>query len=397
MRKTEQTILIIMIILCGLGVLSIYSSTRDSAGYGYAIRQVIWIALGFALMLLVRKIHIRTLMAFALPFYGITVVLLGLVLVVGTGPFATKRWFDLGFMRFQPSEVAKIGLVMMLARYLSDIRGFSLGTILKVFAMALIPAVLVLFEPDLGTAVVLGIIAFPMLFAAGLDWIHVIFLASPFIALACSSRLAAWIVFAGLLVILLIFGRFRVWLVSLVLAINVGVYAIAPFAWENLAQYQRDRLIAFVRPDKDVLGAGFQTTQSMIAIGSGGIAGKGLFKGTQKALGLIPEQHTDFIFSVIGEEMGFVGSLGVILLLGFLLTKFLRLASELRDKFSIFFCFGFTTLLIVQMFINIGMTLRIMPVTGLPLPLLSYGGSHMLMLWLACGIIFAAYRTRLEY
>jgi len=397
MRKLERAILTVLLVLCLIGVVGIYSSTRDSSGVAYAVKQCLWIGLGLGLMMLVRKLHIRTLVGIALPTYIVTLLLLGLVLVVGTGPHGTRRWFDFGFIRFQPSELAKVSLVIMLAHYLSQVRTFSLGTILKVYLLVIAPALLILYEPDLGTAVVLGIIPFPMLYIAGLDWLHVVFLASPFIALACSRGPHAWVVFASLLVLIIVFGRFRVWLVSLVLAINVAIYAVAPMVWNSLADYQRDRLYAFLNPSAHRFGAAFQTLQSKIAIGSGGMVGKGLFKGTQKALGLVPEQHTDFIFSIIGEELGLLGALGVLVLLAVLLSRLLSLASTLRSRFSIYFCYGLSMLLLIQIFINIGMTVGIAPVTGLPLPLLSYGGSHMLMLWAAFGIVFAAYRRRTEY
>jgi len=396
-RNLEKTAVAALIIVSLIGVIAIYSSTKDRAGLSYALKQGLWIGLGFSLMLLVRRMRTRTLAAISFPTYILSLALLMLVLLIGTGPHGTKRWFDLGFLRFQPSELAKLSLVLMLAHYLSHQRSFSLATILKVYLVVLIPALLVLYEPDLGTAIVLGIIPFPMLYIAGLDWLHVVFLASPFIALACSSGPIPWIIFASLLIALVVFGRFRVWLVSFVLAINVGIYAVTPIIWQSLADYQRNRLHAFVKPGEYRFGAAFQTLQSKIAIGSGGVTGKGLFKGTQKALGLVPEQHTDFVFSVIGEELGLLGCLAVLVLLALLLNRLLVLASKLRSRFSIYFCYGLTLLILIQVFINVGMTLGIAPVTGLPLPFVSYGGSHMLMLWIGCGIVFAAYRRKLEY
>jgi rod shape determining protein RodA len=286
--------------------------------------------------------------------------------------------------------------LLMLCRYLSEKKqlGDSLKSILYVFAIVGIPAALTLYEPDLGTSLVIAFLAFPLLYAAGLDPLYLLLLLSPLVGLVCSVEILVWGVFVGLLLLLVLLGRFKTSLVTLIIGVNFLLYSLAPRLWEGLAPYQRDRVMAFLHPESYRHGAGFQIIQSKIAIGSGGFAGKGFLEGTQKALGLVAAQHTDFVFSVVGEELGFLGSLVVLLLLLFVVWRVLRLAGGARNRFSVYLCFGFASLVVVQTFINIGMTLGLTPVTGLPLPFISYGGSQTIVFWAVAGAVLAAHASR---
>jgi rod shape determining protein RodA len=392
---THKWLFAALLALSSIGVLAIYSCTHAEAGGYFATRQLVWIGLGFAAMVLMTAVKTRTLSSFSPLIYLGAIGLLVLVLVAGKGPQGTRRWFDLGFFRFQPSEVAKFATLLMLARYLAEKRNFgnSIRSILFVFAVVGLPAVLTLYEPDLGTSIVLALLAFPMLYVAGLDPLYLLLILSPLVALVCSVEVVAWAVFVALLLLLVLLGKFKTSLVTLVFGADFLLYSLGPRLWESLAPYQRDRVLAFLHPEDYRHGAGFQIIQSKIAIGSGGFIGKGFLGGTQKALGLVPEQHTDFLFSVIGEEWGFLGSLLVLLLLFFVVWRLFRLAGEATNRFSVYFCFGLASLLLLQVSINIGMTLGLMPVTGLPLPFLSYGGSQAVVFWGMIGAALAAHAS----
>ena len=399
MIRRHKWLLAALLALSFIGVMAVYSCTHVDAGSYFVIRQVIWTCLGLGVMIAMTTVKTRTVAALSPILYLGVLALLVLVLVVGTGPQGTRRWFALGFFRFQPSELAKIAAVIMLARYLSEKKrvGDSIRSILFVFAVVGVPALLVLYEPDLGTSLVIAFLAFPMLYASGLDPLYLSLLLSPLVAVVCSGEILAWAIFVGLLMLVVFLGKFKTSLVTLVFGVNFLLYSLAPRLWESLAPYQRDRVMAFLHPQDYRYGAGFQIIQSKIAIGSGGFLGKGVFKGTQKALGLVPAQHTDFVFSVVGEELGFVGCLVTLLLLLFVVSRFLRLAGGSRNRFSVYLCFGFASLVVIQTFINVGMTLGLTPVTGLPLPFISYGGSQAIVFWGMTGVVLAAHASRKSY
>ena len=396
MISAHRWLFIALFALSAVGVMGIYSSTDAEVGPHYAVRQVIWICLGLAAMFVMASVKTRTLSALAPLIYLGAIGLLALVLIIGKGPQSTRRWFDLGFFRFQPSELAKMATLLMLSRYLSEKKhlGSSIKDIIFTFGIVGIPAALTLYEPDLGTSLVIAFLVFPMLYAAGLDPLYLLLLLSPLIGIVCSVELLAWGIFVGLLMLLVLLGRFKTSLVTMVIGINFLLYSLAPRLWEGLASYQRERVMAFIHPESYKYGAGFQIIQSKIAIGSGGFDGKGFLGGTQKALGLVPAQHTDFVFSVVGEEFGFLGSLVVLLLMFLVVSRVLRLAGGARNRFSVYLCFGFASLIVIQTFVNIGMTLGLTPVTGLPLPFVSYGGSQTIVFWAMTGAVLAAHAFR---
>lgn len=399
MTTLKRPLLAAVIVLMCFGLLAIYSASAAESGTSYLARQVVWIAVGLAVMFGVSLVRTKTLEAFSPIIYAVVVLMLVLVLVAGTGPHGARRWFSLGFLRFQPSELAKLATILFLARYLSGRTaiGDSIRSVLVVFAIVGLPALLVLYEPDMGTALVLGFVAFPMLYAAGLDSLYLAFLISPFLAMISAGEIVTWIIFLIFLITVMVLAKFKTSFVALIFGINFLVGSLAPRIWMGLEPYQRQRIEAFLDPEAYRHGAGFQAIQSKIAIGSGGLVGKGLFKGTQKALGLVPEQHTDFVFSVIGEELGLVACLVVLSLLLYVILKFFDVAKMARDRFTTYVICGFASLVLMQAVVNIGMNLGMIPVTGLTLPFLSYGGSSIIVLLAGMGIVFSAYGARKGY
>jgi rod shape determining protein RodA len=405
MSGTARPLLIVLGIIAVISVATIYSSTFADHGNAFTVKQVIWIGIGVLAMVVISRIRLKTISALAYLIYLASVVLLVLVLVIGTGPHGTRRWFDFGFLRFQPSELAKIATILALARYLSETRtmGDSLERVVKAVAIAALPALLVLYEPDLGSAVVIGFLAFPMLFASGMSPLFLVYLLSPIFAFVLTSgvaipaRWAGWLILGVYLFGINYLGRFRTSTVVLIVALSLGVGASAHKLWMGLEPYQRQRVEALFRQEELRHGAAFHAIQSKIAIGSGRVLGKGVFAGTQKALGLVPAQHTDFVFSVIAEETGFMGSIVVLVLLLYISLKVFGVAGAVRNRFFYYVCFGVGSIILIQIFINVGMNLGITPVTGLPLPFISYGGSSTVVMWSCIGLVLSAYGARREY
>lgn len=405
MSVAIKPLIIVLGIAACVSVISIYSSTLADHGSSFAVKQVVWVAIGVMAMIVISRVRLKTVSALAYLVYGASVLMLVLVLLIGTGPHGTKRWFDFGFLRFQPSEFAKIATILALARYLSETRTMcdSLERVIKAVAIAALPALLVLYEPDLGSAVVIGFLAFPMLFASAMSPLFLIFLLSPIFAFVLASgvvvpnRIVGWVILVVYLLGINYLGRFRTSTAVLIVAASLAVGASAHRLYMGLEPYQRQRVEALFRQEELRHGAAFHAIQSRIAIGSGRVVGKGVFEGTQKALGLVPAQHTDFIFSVIGEETGFIGSLFVLILLLYISLKVFGVAGTVRNRFFYYTCFGVGSIILIQIFINVGMNLGITPVTGLPLPFISYGGSSTVVLWSGIGLVMSAYAARREY
>ncbi|MFH1858359.1 MAG: rod shape-determining protein RodA [Candidatus Omnitrophota bacterium] len=332
-----------------IGILFLYSTSPDrglSLKENYAIRQCLWMV--FASLVVAGIFSIRFMRFYDLAYvlYGANVVLLVLVLFLGHATrLGAQRWLEIGPIAFQPSELMKITFVLAVARFLSgrDLRGGEKRNLAGAFLLTLVPALLILKEPHLGTALILFPILFGILYAAGLP------------------------------------KNFFLW-------IFLAVLVMSPFGWFFLKEYQRQRLLVFVNPNLDPLGAGYTVIQSRISIGSGWLFGKGLFSGTQNQLQFLPERHTDFIFSVVGEEWGFVGAAFLILLYLFLVKRGFRIAERAKGLFAKLVASGLTTMLAVHIFVNIAMTMGFLPVVGLPLPFVSYGGS-----WLTSCIIAVAF------
>ncbi len=339
--------LVLLISLIGEGAIYSASHFAGSPPSDLYLRQLYWIGIGIILLLATLSIDYRTLHRYAYLIYAAAIGLLVLASFKGTVGMGAQRWIVVGPLTLQPSESAKIALILVLSRYLSDIHergGFTVGRYFNLALLIGLPLVLILRQPDLGTSLMLLFIAVTLLFLAGMP--------------------VRFFTYAG-----------------------VAVLGAVPFLWRFLKDYQKQRIRVFFNPDLDPSGAGYHIIQSKIAIGSGGLLGKGIMHGTQSQLRFLPEQHTDFIFSVIAEETGFLGTLILLLLFAYLLFKGIDIALKTQDLFGTLVATGITTMIAYYILINIGMTAGLFPVVGVPLPFISYGGSSLITLFIGIGLI----------
>jgi len=332
----------------GLGAMTVYSATHVPGMHGLsplALRQLLWLAGGSVAMLAALIFDYRRLERSAFVVYVLVLLAVLAVPVLGRIGGGSRRWIPLGPVSIQPSEFMKLGLVLVLARHFarSYERGLGLGAAVVPMLLTAVPAAAILAQPDLGTVAVLGIVALTMLMLGGI-------------------RLR-WFVLLG-----------------------VAVAVAAPVAWPHLKVYQQKRILTFVHPEMDPRGAGYHVLQSKIAVGSGMTWGKGFLHGTQNQLNFLPEQHTDFIFSVFAEEWGFVGALVLLALYLALVLRGIVIASRARDRFGVLLVLGLTAIVFWQAVINVGMTTGLLPVVGIPLPFFSYGGSSLLCLLIGIGL-----------
>ena len=343
-------LLFILILLSALGLVIFHSSSGASVALLH--KQIIRLGLAFTVMFMVAQVPPAVLQRSSLLLYIVGVVLLALVLVVGDTGKGAQRWLVVVGFRFQPSEIMKIAMPMMVAWYMA---AQPLPPRLKHIAMSLvllaIPTVLIAKEPDLGTAILVAASGATILFMAGMSW-------------------------------LLILGG---------VSIAAGC---APILWHFMREYQRNRVLTFLNPEADPLGTGYHIIQSKIAIGSGGINGKGWLKGTQTQLDFLPESSTDFIFSVFAEEFGLTGTLTLLILYLAIIARGLVIASQAQDSYSRLLAAGITLTFFVYVFVNIGMVTGILPVVGVPLPLISYGGTSMITIMLGFGILMSIHTHR---
>lgn len=402
LRDFDWGLFLVTALLTVVGIVMIYSATRgaeSTVSSSAVVRQMIWAALGFAVMLGVIFISQDTIEALSPFLYGVAVVLLIAVLVVGVGKTGERRWFDLGFIRFQPSELAKFAVIFALARYLARKRT-RLDRPLHMavpLAIVLVPTALVLNEPDLGTSVIYVLVLIPMLYWGGLKPFFLLLLATPVISMLLAFNWFAWLAFLAVLGWMLYVSRLLIVDKVVVFVINIVMGRAGPILWQGLEEYQRHRVLAFLNPEKYRFSTGYQLIQSKIAVGSGSVLGKGFLQGTQKNYAFLPERHTDFIFSVLAEEFGFVGCLVVLSLYMYLVIRMIQLASQVRNRFAGLVIVGIASALFIQSAINIGVTLGLSPVTGMPLPLLSYGGSSLLVTLTSIGLVLGMGIRRMEY
>ncbi len=345
-QHIDKTLIGVTVLLSALSLVMIESSGKDAT---FVTKQAIAMLLGIGVMAVIMSVDYRVIVDNAPLVYVATVVMLALVLVPGIGQEnkGAQAWFEFGALQMQPAEFAKLGIIVALSAYGAAQRNLLDGRrfVTKLIITA-IPVGLIFLQPDLGSALVFLAIVMAMLWLSGARGIHM-----------------------GVLVMLGV--------VTVTVAVRLGV----------LADYQFARLLAFIDPSKDARGAAFNVAQSKIAIGSGGVFGKGLFQGTQTRYGFVPEQHSDFIFTAIGEQLGLIGGLVVILLYGIVCWRMWRAASIARDAAGMLLCIGVLAMFVFHVFQNIGMTMGIMPITGIPLPLLSYGGTSMIASYAAVGLV----------
>ena len=392
----DVPLLVTALALSAYGIAMVYSAGQTdvptSALHAWA-SQLRWLVLGVIAAWGITRGSVRFYEWVALPAYVLSIFLLAALLVIGTGAgtaAGVKSWIAIGGVRLgQPSELAKVAMAMMLARVLAERREppKSLLDLWKPAAVVAVPWVLIMMQPDLGTGIVFIGIFFAMLFWSGVPLPLLLLLASPAVSLILAFNTNVWGAwFLVLLALVLWYKPFMLEGVALMTA-NVVMGVVAPILWERLAPYQRHRLLVFLDPSIDPRNSGWHVIQSQVAIGSGGWLGKGFLEGTQKRLAFLPEQHTDFIFAVLGEELGFLGVTLALSLFLFLLFRSVRIAERASDSFGSLLAFGLASSWMVHIIVNVGMTLNLMPITGIPLPFFSYGGSFMLASWLSIGIL----------
>ncbi|GAB4361796.1 MAG: rod shape-determining protein RodA [Methylohalobius sp. ZOD2] len=346
----DPFLLLGLLVLSGMGLVILYSATGGNLSLIY--KQLVRLGLAFGVMVGLAQIHPRALYRWSPFLFGGGVILLLTVLILGDIGKGAQRWLDLGVIRFQPSEFVKIFTPMMVARFLADhplppnprtiaLSGVWIG----------VPVLLIAKEPDLGTALLVASGGFAILFFAGISW-------------------------------------------RLLGGLTLGAAAALPVIWSFLHQYQRDRILMFLNPEQDPLGRGYHTIQAKIAIGSGGWTGKGWLQGTQAQLEFLPEPHTDFIFAVLAEDFGLLGCIGLFLLYLAIIGRGLHMALVAQDTFSRLMCASLAFTFFVYMFVNIGMVIGILPVVGVPLPLVSYGGTSMVTLMAGFGIMMSLHTHR---
>ncbi len=384
-REFEWVIPLLTILIVSFGLIVLYSASRSTDTTLFT-RQLLYVGIGIVLFVLTAMIPDRMSFAFAYLSYVAVFLLLLLVLFVGTGP--TGRWLGVGAFHIQPSELAKLATVLVLARFLSDRKNDlrQPKNILYLAVLAGLPFALILLEPDLGTSLVIPVVAGAIAFWGGLPMVAMTLIISPIAVMIASINPYSLVAVVGLLILFAYVSGIRL-PIGLIWGTIVGIIgAFTPVLVNQLHPYQIKRLTAFLDPESDPLGSGYQLIQSKVAVGSGLFWGKGFLQGSQTQGGFLPAQHTDFIFSVIGEEFGFFGAILVLILFWLLVLRLLVLTRKVTNPFASLVLIGVATIIGFQVVVNVGMTIGIMPVTGLPLPLLSYGGSSMMTTMMALGL-----------
>lgn len=347
LRDLDWALILVSVALAALGILQIYSATLETASSSAWWKQCIWLALGLVVMWVTTRIDYHTLLGQLPLLYGVTVLLLVLTPLLGRMVWGSKRWIPVaGGFRFQPSEFAKIVIVLLVARYLAEVKSDRLEVrdLLRLGALVAVPCGLVVLQPDLGTSLTYVSILAGGLFVGGIQWKHAV-------------------------------------VVLLLLAIAF------PVAWPLMKDYQKARIQSFLDPARDPTGSGYQVIQSKIAIGAGGVWGKGVTRGSQTQLRFLPITHTDFLISAFAEEHGFVGILVILGLFFLLLMQIVQNAQTAPDRAGMYICIGVCSLLLFHVLVNAGMATGRMPVTGIPLPLMSYGGSSMISVFMMLGLV----------
>ena len=362
-RRLDFSFLAIVLLLIATGVLNLYSASRMEVGETTPvyIKQLYWVGVGLFFMIVTILFDYHFFKRWAYVLYTINLLLLLGLLFIGGNQEETVRWYSIGGVSFQPSELMKLSLILVVARYLSRNMpddGMRIRDLFIPATMVIVPAILILKEPDLGSAGFLMLLFVTLIFTVRMR-------RKTLLVLCLSAALMAPLV-------------------------PLGVY----FAWDRIPEYQQDRVRYFLHPELDPDGKGFQIIQSKIAIGSGMLFGRGYMKGTQGQLKFLPEQHTDFIFSVFAEEWGFIGSVLLFAIILALILRSLYIAAEARDIFGAIVALGISTVFLWQSFINIAMTMQFFPVVGIPLPFFSYGGSSMVTTFISVGLLLNIHMRR---
>ncbi len=390
-RNFDWQLFGLWMLLLLIGLISIFSASTTKLGQelivkSYYWKQLIWVFIALINLYIVLKIPLPVLDMLIIPLYGFSI--LSLIVVLFMPPInGAHRWIFIGSQQFQPSELAKVVMILLVARLISKEHISEWKMISKSFSVVIVPVVLIFIEPDFGTTLVFWASLLMMLAQAGFPYVYLIILISPIFAVLTSFSWFFFLVFILILVFFLNRERMNWIIIAVSTLVNLFIFVITPVLWNNLHEYQKNRILTFLDPTRDPLGAGYHVIQSKIAVGSGQFFGKGFLMGSQKNMNFLPEHHTDFIFSVIGEEFGFIGC-GLLLVIFYLfftrIIYLIKVAQKKEHKIAIAGILGY---LLLQMFINIGMNLGIMPTKGIPLPFISYGGTNLIINSIAVSMI----------
>lgn len=392
----DRPLALVALLLTAFGLSMVYSAGQTDVPTfveGLWRIQLAWVVLGVMAGYVITRLSSRVLEAVSVPAYLAACAVLLLLIFIGKGAgtaASTKSWLAVGGVRLgQPSELAKIAVVLMLAHVLGAARRAptTLFELLPSATVVGIPWLLIMAQPDLGTGIVFIGIYYAMLFWAGVSWWLLLLAASPGISLILAFSTGLWGAWFLVLLAVLALVRPARWEGVAVVAGNLVLGVLAPLLWNRLDPYQQRRLLVFLDPSSDPRASGYHLIQSQVAIGSGGLFGKGFTLGSQKRLAFLPEQQTDFIFPVVAEEFGFLGVSIALALFAALLLRTIRVAVRSSTPFASLVAFGLTSAWFTHLMVNVGMTIGLMPITGIPLPFFSYGGSFMLASWLSVGIL----------
>lgn len=383
--------------LVGIGLLANYSTSvaEGELAFSHFDRQLLWSAAGFVALLTALSLPAKFLRSLAYVAYAVGLLGLLAVFVAGDVQMGARRWITLGPFQAQPSELAKLTVLLGLARFLTDFPRDVGRTWLTVtaIAMALVPMGLIAVEPDLGTSLLFPMLLFIMLAWGGIPLWHLLIILTPVIAVLTSWLLVLHMAVLISLLVIVWFAARRILPLVLTAALYLVIGSATPAMWNKLHPYQQKRLLTFLNPEADPLGSAYQLIQSKIAVGSGGLMGKGFMAGTQTQLKFLPEGHTDFIFSAWGEQFGFIGTMVVTALFLIVFWQGVRLAARCHNPFYSLTAVGIVGLLTAQAMTNLLMTVGYLPVTGVPLPLISYGGSS-LIIWMTMGGVLLSISMR---
>lgn len=399
--KFDLWLIIPAVSLICIGLAAIYSSTiNHPTVQGNFYRQLTFGIISIIVFMITYSIPTNSFKYISIPTYVISIIFLIAVLALGRKISGARSWLYFGSIGFQPSEFAKIGTIFILASFLSR-SNVNIDTVKDVaitLILGFLPVALILLEPDLGTSLTFFALILFMLFWKGISLFGLFVVLSPgFVALASLFGIFYFIGALLIIIVLIILFRRDILTSGSILALNLGVGFFTDVVFKLLSSHQQKRIESFIDPGADPLGAGYNAIQAKVAIGSGGFFGKGFLKGNQTQLQFIPEQWTDFIFCVIGEEFGFFGSVIVLILFMILILRILKIATLAKDEFLSLVLSGILAIYFIHTLINIGMVVGIMPIIGIPLPFVSYGGSSLVVNMFLLGIVANVYRTRKNY
>lgn len=431
-NKVDVFLLVTVILTITFGILMIYSAGFDpvlKVNSGLYKKQIIWFIIGIVFFLVMTTVNYRQLSDYAMHIYGFLIFTIILTLLFGKNIRGTTAWLNFGYFSIQPAEFMKLGVVIVLAKYLEfrerDLKKFK--ELLIPTVLTLVPVLLILKQPDFGTAAIFIPILFTMLFAGGCDVAHLIsivliaviavvfpmlltyrewvgdessnLLVEFFIHTDVLFTVAGILLAAGIVTFVLNYYYPKTWLRRIYIpssVVSLGLF-LSVVMQNSFQEYQKKRILVFLNPELDPFGSGYNIIQSKVAVGSGGFLGKGFLKGTQSQLGFLPETTSDFIFPVVAEELGFVGAIMLLFLLGLIVFKGIQIALTTKDKFGSLLAIGITSIFFYHIMINVGVVLGIFPVTGIPLCFVSYGGSNLFMAMIGIGILNNITMNRTTY